>query len=60
MSNGAFSRPRAPIRYRFRIPLLRVQEQHPAAREQDVRDHHRDDGDDPEEELEGDVGRVFT
>ena len=37
-------------------PVRRVEEQHPAHREQDVRDHHRDEGDDPEEELEGDVG----
>jgi len=33
-----------------------VQEEDPADREQDVGDHHRDDGDDPEQKLEGDVG----
>ena len=27
-------------------PVGRVQQEHPADREQDVRDHHRDDGDD--------------
>ncbi len=33
----------------------RVQQEHPADREQDVRDHHRDDGDDPEQKFEGNV-----
>ena len=33
----------------------RVQQEHPADRKQNVRDHHRDDGDDPEQKFEGDV-----
>ena len=33
-----------------------IEQENPADREQDVRNHHRDEGDDPKDELEGDVG----
>ena len=36
--------------------VRRIEQEHPAHGEQDVRNHHRDEGDDSEEELEGDVG----